>query len=138
MRREQVFKICLNHWLTKDVEYLSKDEKTWLFHAADFSEGELSRDQFCLRFKSSEVAVEFKKAIDDALTKLDTVKDETPKKGKHWFQYEINPVNNKIVLLEGTTESDSDVEFVSETQVTPEEEQEALKLMLPPKFMAYR
>lgn len=125
MRREQVFKICLNHWLTKDVEYLPKDDKTWLFHAADFSEGELSRDQFCLRFKSAEVAAEFKKAIDDALAKLDN--DETPKK-----------INNKIGLVEGTKESDSDVEFVSETQVTPEEEQEALKLMLPPKFMAYR
>lgn len=96
MRREQVFKICLNHWLTKDVEYLSKDEKTWLFHAADFSEGELSRDQFCLRFKSNEVAVEFKKAVDDALAKLDTFKGETPKKGKYCFQYKINVVNNKI------------------------------------------
>lgn len=138
MRREQVFKICLNHWLTKDVEYLSKDEKTWLFHAADFSEGELSRDQFCLRFKSNEVAVEFKKTIDDALAKLDTLEGETPGKGKHCFRYKINIVNNKSVLVESTTESDSDVEFVSETQVTPEEEEEALKLMLPPKFMAYR
>lgn len=67
MRREQVLKICLNHWLTNDIEYLPKDEKTWLFHAADFSESELIPDQFCLRFKSAETAQEFKKAVDDAL-----------------------------------------------------------------------
>lgn len=67
MRREQVMKICLNHVLNKDIEYRPKDEKTWLFHAADYSEGELSRDQFCLRFKTAEVAVEFKKAVDDAV-----------------------------------------------------------------------
>lgn len=35
-------------------------------------------------------------------------------------------------------EADSDVEFVSETIVSPEEQQEAIRLKLPPKFMAYR
>lgn len=30
------------------------------------------------------------------------------------------------------------MEFISETQVTPEEEQEAINLKLPPKFMSYR
>lgn len=34
--------------------------------------------------------------------------------------------------------SDSEVEFVSETQVSSQEIEEAKKLMLPPKFMAYR
>ncbi|CAH1128711.1 unnamed protein product [Ceutorhynchus assimilis] len=119
MRREQVLKICLNHWLTTDIEYLSKDEKTWLFHAADFSESELIRDQFCLRFKSAEIAQEFKKAVDDALAGKDT--------------------EQKIVDVKTTKEeSDSDVEFVSETQVTAEEEKEAVRLGLPPKFLAYR
>ncbi|XP_066138982.1 E3 SUMO-protein ligase RanBP2 isoform X1 [Euwallacea fornicatus] len=117
MRREQVLKICLNHLLTKDVEYIPKDEKTWLFHAADFSEGELSHDQFCLRFKNGECAQIFKKKVDDALAAKKSIEEE-----------------------ETTTqnEHDSDVEFVSETQVTPEEEQEAIRLKLPPKFMAYR
>lgn len=116
MRREQVLKICLNHWLTKDIEYLPKDEKTWLFHAADFSEGELSRDQFCLRFKDAEVAQAFKKCIDDALASLTTKQTDAT-----------------------AEESDSDdVEFVSETQVTAEEEKEAIRLGLPPKFLAYR
>lgn len=67
MRREQILKICLNHILTADIEYRPKDDKTWLFTAPDFSEGEINHCQFCLRFKTPEVAQSFKKAVDDAL-----------------------------------------------------------------------
>lgn len=67
MRREQVHKICLNHVLTRDIVYNKKDDKTWLFAAADFSEGEIDHCSFCLRFKTAEVAEEFMKAINDAL-----------------------------------------------------------------------
>lgn len=67
MRREQILKICLNHALTRDIEYKPKDSKSWHFVANDFSEGEMELDQFCLRFKSEEIAQEFKRAIDDAL-----------------------------------------------------------------------
>lgn len=69
MRREQVLKICLNHNLTNDIDYIKKDDKSWLFHAADYSEGEINHEQFCLRFKSPEVASEFKLAIKKALDK---------------------------------------------------------------------
>ncbi|XP_023311768.1 E3 SUMO-protein ligase RanBP2, partial [Anoplophora glabripennis] len=67
MRREQVLKICLNHHLTKETEYIPKDEKSWLFHAADFSEGEIAHEQFCIRFKNLEVAQDFRKAVTDAV-----------------------------------------------------------------------
>lgn len=70
MRREKVLKICLNHALTPDIDYHSKDDKTWLFVAADFSDGEISRQQFCLRFKTAEIAQEFKKAVNEALKKI--------------------------------------------------------------------
>lgn len=72
MRREQILKICLNHALTDSVEYKPKDEKTWLFSAADYSDGEISVRQFCLRFKNAEIALEFKKAVDDALSGKET------------------------------------------------------------------
>lgn len=67
MRREQILKICLNHVLDRGVEYKPKDPKSWQFIANDFSEGEYVVEQLCLRFKSAEIAQEFKKAIDDAL-----------------------------------------------------------------------
>nr|XP_023030195.1 E3 SUMO-protein ligase RanBP2 [Leptinotarsa decemlineata] len=119
MRREQVLKICLNHILTKDIEYLRKDEKSWLFHAADFSEGEIVHEQFCVRFKNPEIAQEFKKAVSDAL--------EGAAGG--------DQVQKPTVVEQ---DSDDDLEVVFETQVTPEEEKEALKLGLPPKFFSYK
>ncbi|KAK5640487.1 hypothetical protein RI129_011298 [Pyrocoelia pectoralis] len=118
MRREQVLKICLNHALTRDVEYLAKDDKTWLFAASDFSEGEINNWQFCVRFKTSIIAQEFKTAVDDALKNSSS----------------SSSAFDKSVIDEDTSE----VVFVSETQVSAEEEAEAIRLKLPPKFMAYR
>ncbi|KRT82310.1 hypothetical protein AMK59_3921, partial [Oryctes borbonicus] len=108
-----ILKICLNHTLTKDIIYTPKDDKTWLFSAPDFSEGEIQHKQFCIRFKSGVIAKDFRKAIDSAL-------DE----------------DNVSELA--TKSDDSDVEIVYETTVTPEEEEEAIRLGLPLKFMCYR
>ncbi|KFB38061.1 AGAP002982-PA-like protein [Anopheles sinensis] len=68
MRREQVLKICLNHALTEDVCYSKKDDKSWQFVANDFSEGAFELMNFCLRFKSADIAQEFRDAITDALS----------------------------------------------------------------------
>uniref|UniRef100_A0A182IYJ0 Uncharacterized protein n=1 Tax=Anopheles atroparvus TaxID=41427 RepID=A0A182IYJ0_ANOAO len=68
MRREQVLKICLNHALTEDVCYSKKDDKSWQFVANDFSEGAFEVMNFCLRFKSADIAQEFRDAIGDALS----------------------------------------------------------------------
>ncbi|CAH0545652.1 unnamed protein product [Brassicogethes aeneus] len=117
MRREQIMKICLNHVLTKDVEYRPKDDKTWLFHAADYSEGEISRDQFCLRFKSAELAAEFKAAVDEAL-------------GGACADVSIEKVPTP-------NESDDDVIILDEP-INPEEISEAKRLQLPYTFFQYR
>ncbi|XP_056644005.1 E3 SUMO-protein ligase RanBP2-like [Diorhabda sublineata] len=111
MRREQVLKICLNHLLTKKIDYKFRDEKSLMFMAADYSEGTLVNQLFCVRFKNGEIANDFKKAIDTALETEKSIQCEGEKDG---------------------------VEIVFETEVTPEEEQEAVKLGLPPKFMSYK
>lgn len=67
MRREQIQKICLNHVLVPEIEYKIKDGKSWQFVVNDFSEGILEADNFCVRFKTDEIALDFKKAIDGAL-----------------------------------------------------------------------
>lgn len=72
MRREPIHKICLNHALTPDVEYLHKDDKTWLFSANDFSSGEITPTQFCVRFKNPEIADGFLSAIKEARAKPST------------------------------------------------------------------
>ncbi|PZC87160.1 hypothetical protein B5X24_HaOG201396 [Helicoverpa armigera] len=118
MRRDQVFKICLNHALTSEIIYNVKDEKSWQFVVNDFTEGELNLEHFCLRFKNKEIALEFKNAIDDALQgKLVKKAEATDKKEKD--------------------ESD-DVVFVSEIQATTEEKQKAKALMLPENFFTYK
>ncbi|XP_026466134.1 E3 SUMO-protein ligase RanBP2-like [Ctenocephalides felis] len=116
MRRSQILKICLNHILTPDIEYNPKDNKTWLFTANDFSEEVYSVQQFCIRFKTEEIAKNFKKAIDEAQASLQGSLD---------------------VTLD-TSNDDSDVEITFETTVTEEEKNLARKYLLPDNFYAYK
>lgn len=117
MRREQVLKICLNHALTPDITYTPKDDKTWLFVANDFSDGELSLQQFCLRFKSKEIAQDFKDAIDKT-------------RG--------HPVAKRETESSFKDNDSDDVVFVTEIQATAEEKQKARDLMLPENFFTYK
>ncbi|CAB3237412.1 unnamed protein product [Arctia plantaginis] len=121
MRREQILKICLNHSLSAAVTYNQKDEKSWMFTVNDFSDGELTLEHFCLRFKNKEIALEFKEAVDKALQDL-TV--EAPK-------IEENPIK----LARDETD---DVIFVNEIQSTKEEKEKASELMLPENFFNYK
>ncbi|KAJ9598698.1 hypothetical protein L9F63_010608, partial [Diploptera punctata] len=66
MRREQVLKLCLNHFLNPEQQFREKDEKSWLWSAKDFSEGQLQEEKFAIRFKNKDIAMEFKEAIDKA------------------------------------------------------------------------
>ncbi|XP_049887587.1 E3 SUMO-protein ligase RanBP2-like [Pectinophora gossypiella] len=118
MRREQVLKICLNHVLSPEITYTPKDDKTWLFAANDYSEGELSLQQFCLRFKTKEIASEFKDAIEKARGGRPLVKRDVESDTKD-------------------TDSD-DVVFVNEILASPEDKQRARDLMLPENFYTYK
>ena len=69
MRREQVLKLCLNHYVTEDIELkpmLNSDDKTWIWHAEDFSESESKHEQLAAKFKNAEIAAKFKEAFIDA------------------------------------------------------------------------
>ncbi|KAF2363400.1 Zinc finger RanBP2-type [Trinorchestia longiramus] len=68
MRREQVHKICLNHYLTENIKFNDKDEKSFYWVAQDYSEDTPSLETFAIRFKTPEVAQKFKKAAADALS----------------------------------------------------------------------
>merc|ERR1719445_956119 len=68
MRREQVLKICLNHYVSQQLvaQFKKQDSKSWTWAAQDFSDGELESMTFALRFKTPEISAEFKKALDEA------------------------------------------------------------------------
>lgn len=67
MRREQILKLCLNCYLTPEVEFMRKDNNSWTFIAVDFSEEAMEPTNFAIRFKNQEISNEFKKAVEDAL-----------------------------------------------------------------------
>lgn len=119
MRREQVLKICLNHALTNEITYKPKDEKSWLFVANDFSDGELSLEQLCLRFQNKDIALQFKEAVDGSLAGKS---DYIP----------------KSVTTTESGDNDNDVVFVSETQPSADDRKKARELMLHENFYNYK
>ncbi|XP_078732387.1 E3 SUMO-protein ligase RanBP2-like isoform X1 [Lampetra fluviatilis] len=67
MRREQVLKICANHWLTADtrLEPMRGSDRAWVWNALDSSDGEPRMEHLALRFKQLETAVVFRQAVLD-------------------------------------------------------------------------
>jgi hypothetical protein len=51
MRRDQVLKICVNHYVTPALVagFKEKDSKSWTWAAQDYSDGELTGMTFALR-----------------------------------------------------------------------------------------
>ncbi|XP_041115173.1 E3 SUMO-protein ligase RanBP2-like isoform X2 [Polyodon spathula] len=68
MRRDQVLKLCANHWVTADMklEPMKGAERAWVWSAFDFTEGEGKVEQLAVRFKQQEVANSFKENFDNA------------------------------------------------------------------------
>uniref|UniRef100_A0A4W4H9Q6 RanBD1 domain-containing protein n=1 Tax=Electrophorus electricus TaxID=8005 RepID=A0A4W4H9Q6_ELEEL len=66
MRRDQVLKLCANHWITSDMNLEAMKEKAWIWIAFDFAEGEGKVEQLAVRFKLQETANSFKECFDKA------------------------------------------------------------------------
>ncbi|CAB3990987.1 RANBP2-like and GRIP domain-containing 2 isoform X2, partial [Paramuricea clavata] len=67
MRRDQIFKVCANHFLTADMELKANagSDRSWVWHTnADISDGEPKAEQLAVRFKNAEIAQEFKDKFD--------------------------------------------------------------------------
>ncbi|KAJ1528544.1 hypothetical protein ONE63_006950 [Megalurothrips usitatus] len=79
MRREQIHKICANHFILPEMELAPQtgSDRAWSWGANDFSDGEAHIEKLCVRFKTKEDAQDFKEAFDQA-RKL--AKDATPVK----------------------------------------------------------
>ncbi|EOA12600.1 hypothetical protein CARUB_v10027118mg [Capsella rubella] len=62
MRQSKTLKICANHLISSgmSVQEHSGNEKSCLWHATDFSDGELKDELFCIRFASIEKKVVLK------------------------------------------------------------------------------
>lgn len=50
--------------------------KAWCWHAEDFADGESTHEQFAIRFKTEEIANDFKKVIGGLVFSYDIPKDD--------------------------------------------------------------
>ena len=78
MRREQVLKVCCNHFITPllSLKPLQTSDRTWTWSAQDFSEGELVQETFALKFKTKDQATKFKETFDQAQSKSENTGSE--------------------------------------------------------------
>ena len=68
MRRDQVLKICANHQITAEMKLKPNagSEKSWVWSTmADFSEQECRAERLAVRFKSEDIAKQFKEKFEE-------------------------------------------------------------------------
>lgn len=66
LRREQVYKVVCNFLLTSDVTFqpLAMSEQAWMWAGMNHAEGEANVEKLAVKFKSIQLAKEFKRHID--------------------------------------------------------------------------
>lgn len=72
MRRDQVLKLCANHYLSGDMKLspMAASGKSWCWNAADYADEEVKNEQLAARFKNAEIATTFKKVFEECVEKI--------------------------------------------------------------------
>ncbi|KAK3769928.1 hypothetical protein RRG08_048139 [Elysia crispata] len=141
MRRDQILKICCNHFINRNLNLqpMAKTEgKAWVWYALDFSEEEGKMEQLALRFKTAEIANDFKTVFD----KCREAYKESPAKTEEPVSGNVTAVKKELFKADSSSdrvalESDDDVIFVREEKPTPEQIAKARKYQLPDCFYLY-
>ena len=68
MRRNQTFRVCANHFILPhmDIKPNSGSDRALIWRAVDFADGTESHDTLSIRFRTPEIAQEFKKVFEEA------------------------------------------------------------------------
>ncbi|VVB16475.1 unnamed protein product [Arabis nemorensis] len=79
MRQSKTLKICANHLILSgmSVQEHSGNEKSCLWHATDFSDGELKDELFCIRFASIENCKTFMEKFNEIAESQKAGKEST-------------------------------------------------------------
>lgn len=76
MRREQIFKLCCNMSITKELEFKKMNGTTYSFAGQDFSENEIHPEFLAIKFKTSELVEQFVNAVKDVQKNLGKVSEK--------------------------------------------------------------
>lgn len=84
MRREQIFKLCCNMVITKDLKFTKMNATTFSFGGQDFSESEMKTEMLAIKFKTAELIEKFLEAVRDAQNNMGAIKEpaKQPEKKK--------------------------------------------------------
>ncbi|KAK7485488.1 hypothetical protein BaRGS_00023298 [Batillaria attramentaria] len=144
MRRDQVLKICCNHYITPELDLKPmprSDGKAWIWYAMDFSESEGKMEQLAIRFRDAEIANNFKQVFDESREKMRTPSkvsaassDPNQASARYTSPDAAAAASRKLFTDDG---NDDDVIFLHEEKPTPEQIERARKLMLPDTFYLY-
>lgn len=83
MRQSKTLKICANHLVlpTMSIQEHAGNEKSCVWHAADFADGELKEETFCIRFASIENCKAFKEKVEEIAESQQTKSGESEEAG---------------------------------------------------------
>ncbi|XP_046569639.1 uncharacterized protein LOC124277958 [Haliotis rubra] len=82
MRRDQVHKVACNHLIAPNMilSPMATSETAWCWTAQDYAENEAKIEQFALRFKTEELARQFKKKIEEVQEQVRQTEAAAPAK----------------------------------------------------------
>ncbi|GLT92721.1 hypothetical protein SLE2022_105450 [Rubroshorea leprosula] len=119
MRQSKTLKICANHLVlpTMSVQEHAGNDKSCVWHAADFADGELKDELFCVRFAS----------VDNCKTFMETVQEVAESQGKEENKDATATADLLDKLSVSETESKTDVKEKEEAKDEKETAEEKTK-----------
>ena len=131
MRREHVFKLCANHMISMNMELkpFPNSDRAWLWTTlADCSDEVAAAETLGARFKTSQVAAEFKHTFDKATQSLKFEVENIASSGKPDVEETDEETGKK---------RENDILFVFEKRVTDDQKERAKRLELPSNFYGF-
>ncbi|XP_058886002.1 E3 SUMO-protein ligase RanBP2-like isoform X3 [Acipenser ruthenus] len=145
MRRDQVLKLCANHWVTADMklEPMIGAERAWVWSAFDFTEGEGKMELLAVRFKQQEVANSFKENFDNANKAQEKEILVIPASSKDITPQQSPCGKGAVAMLEEIIRPQTDLPSQNSPSpgaapnaaMTPSSETPTKAVVLPPKFV---
>ncbi|XP_056412000.1 ranBP2-like and GRIP domain-containing protein 4 [Hyla sarda] len=79
MRRDQILKICANHYINAEMKLkpLAASDKSFVWHAYDYADEMPKSEQLAIRFKTVEEATRFKTKFEEAQKLLQITEDSS-------------------------------------------------------------